>query len=196
MTKVYKSLIESATDILQGGVGVIPTDTLYGLVAKASNQSAVARLYLLKSRDGKPGTIIASSIEQLIDLGLKRQYLTAVKEYWPGAVSIIIPTSNQLAYLHLGKYSLAVRVTDKLNLLSLLDKTGPLLSSSANTPGDPPAVNIKEANNYFGDLLDFYVEGGIIKAKPSTVIRMVDDVVEVVRRGSVTINEQTGEVAK
>ncbi len=180
--------------INSGGVGVLPTDTLYGLVAKASDEAAVKRLYNLKSREQKPGTLIAANIDQLVELGLKRRYLQAVERYWPGAVSVVIPTGPVLNHLHQGKYSLAVRIPDDKELQSLLAKTGPLLTSSANQPGEAPAKNITEARNYFGDKVDFYVDGGTLEGEPSTVIRVVDDAVEVLREGAVKINAETGRI--
>lgn len=194
-TPVYQSLKEAADSIKQGELGVIPTDTLYGLVAAASNEATVNRLYALKSREAKPGTVIAYSIDQLAELGIKRRYLTAVEQYWPGPISVIIPVGFQLPYLHKGKMSLAIRIPQDENLLALLKQTGPLLTTSANHPGKAPAVNYKEARAYFNDTVDFYVDGGDrASAKPSTIIRVVDDAVEVVRAGAVTIDEETGAI--
>ena len=178
-----------------GAVGVMPTDTLYGLVCCADQQDSVARLYALKKRDNKPGTIIASNIEQLTALGLKARYLKPVQHYWPGAVSIVIPCFD-LPYLHLGKGSVAVRVVADRTLQKVLLKTGALLTSSANQPGEQPAATIEAAREYFGDAVDFYADGGDMGERhASTVIRVVDDVVEVLRQGAVRINEETGEIA-
>jgi len=186
-----------AEDYLNAGkVGILPTDTLYGLVAKASDEGAVKRLYSLKNREQKPGTLIAGCIEQLVDLGLKRRYLTAVEAYWPGAVSVVIPTGPVLGYLHQGKYSLAVRIPDNPELKELLQKTGVLVTSSANKPGEPPAKNIIEAKAYFGNDVDFYIDGGELISEPSTVIRIVDDAVEVIREGKVIIDEETGRIVR
>ena len=74
-----------------GTVGVIPTDTIYGVVARAADQEAVDRLYQLKKREHKPGTIVAANIEQLVNLGIKRRYLKAVEHLWPGPLSVEIP---------------------------------------------------------------------------------------------------------
>lgn len=180
-----------------GAVGVLPSDTVYGLVARASDAAAVKRLYDLKLREGKPGTIIAASIEQLEALGLKRRYLKAVEQYWPGPVSVIIPCGPELEYLHEGKSSLAVRIPDNEMLCGLLQQTGALLTSSANHPGEPTANTVDEARAYFGDKVDFYVDGGDLSGhQPSTVVRIVDDAIEVLRQGAVTINEETGEIEK
>lgn len=173
-----------------GGVGVLPTDTVYGLVAKASDRTAVKRLYDLKQREGKPGTIIAADVDQLEDLGLKRRYLKAVEQFWPGAVSVIIPCGAELEYLHEGKNSLAVRIPDDEKLQKLLKQTGPLLTSSANHPGEPTAMNITEAKAYFGDKVDFYEDDGNLSGRqPSTIIRIVDDAIEIIREGAVKIKE-------
>jgi L-threonylcarbamoyladenylate synthase len=176
--------------IIAGAVGVLPTDTVYGLAARASDQQAVQRLYDLKSREGKPGTLIAASIDQLVELGLKARYLKAVEQFWPGAVSVIIPCDSELQYLHEGKFSLAVRIPADKQLAMLLGKTGPLLTSSANHPGEPTANDLKQAKDYFGDEVDFYVDGGdLSNREPSTIIRIVDDAIEVLREGAVKIKE-------
>lgn len=177
-------------------VGVLPTDTVNGLVCLATNKEAATRLYSLKQREQKPGTILASSLEQLTALGLKKRYLKAVEHYWPGPVSVVIPCGPELSYLHQGQGTLAVRITSDKKLNMLMDKVGPLLSSSANQPGQPPANYIEEAWEYFGHSVDFYVDGGNMSdRKPSTVIRIIDDVVEVLRAGAVTINE-SGRIIK
>ncbi len=173
-----------------GAIGVIPTDTVYGLVARAADKEAVARLYALKSRENKPGTLIAANIEQLEELGLKHRYLKAVEQFWPGAVSVIIPAADPaLAYLHQGKMSLAVRIPADKKLNKLLQQTGPLLTSSANPPGKPEAGTIEEAKKYFGDKVDFYEDGGDLSDRqPSTVIRIIDDAIEVLRQGAAKID--------
>lgn len=177
----------------QGAIGVIPTDTVYGVVARATDHEAVTRLYELKKRDSKPGTVIAADIGQLEELGLKHRYLKAVEQFWPGAVSVVIPASDpDLEYLHRGRMSLAVRVPAGKELQSLLKKTGPLLTSSANRSGEPPAATIAQARKYFDDKVDFYVDGGDLSGRqPSTVIRILDDAVEVLRPGAVKMGDDT-----
>ena len=187
-------MFDNVNDYLRkpGAIGVIPTDTLYGVVARAEDKQAVARLYELKSREGKPGTLVAANLEQLESLGLKRRYLKAVEQFWPGAVSVVIPaTDPELAYLHQGRLSLAVRIPDDSKLLKLLEQTGPLVTSSANQPGEDPAATIEKARQYFGDDVDFYIDGGDLAGRePSTVIRIIDDAVEVLRQGAVHIDDR------
>ena len=174
-----------------GAVGVIPTDTVYGLVARAADQAAVQRLYDLKKRESKPGTVIAASLDQLAGLGIKSRYVKAVAQYWPGPVSVIVPVADPaLGYLHQGKQSLAVRLPDAEQLRKLLETTGPLLTTSANQPGQPTAETIEAAKAAFGVAVDFYADGGDMSGRQaSTIIRIVDDAVEIIRQGAVKIEE-------
>ncbi|HVU59795.1 MAG TPA: L-threonylcarbamoyladenylate synthase, partial [Candidatus Saccharimonadales bacterium] len=174
---------------------VLPSDTVYGIMARAADREAVARLYRLKHREHKPGTVIAATIDQLVDLGLKRRYLTAVARYWPGPVSAVIPCGPALAYLDQGVGGLAVRIPADAALQNLLEQTGPLLTSSANQPGEPAADTVADARAYFGNTVDFFIDGGDLSGRePSTVIRVVDDAVEILRQGAVTIDPVTGAV--
>lgn len=188
--KIFKNITSDGlvAAIQSGAVGVLPCDTVYGLVCSASNHAAVQRLYELKHRERKPGTIIASDVSQLVELGLKKRYLTPIVSYWPGAVSVVIPCGKELEYIHQGIGSLAVRVPAGSELQDLLRITGPLLTSSANLPGQPPATDIESARQYFGENIDFYVDGGDFSGHlPSTIVRVVDDALEVIRQGAVKI---------
>lgn len=180
-----------ADKLFGGSVAIMPTDTVYGICALATDHGAVARLYALKSRDKKPGTLIASSVDQLVGLGIKRRYLKAVEQFWPGALSVVVPTaSSNLRYLDLGLGTLAMRVVEDKSLVDILQRTGPLISTSANLPGCPPAHTIAEAIDYFGDKVDVYMDGGdLMGREASTIIRIVDDAVDVLRPGAVRIDE-------
>lgn len=174
--------------LLSGAIGVLPTDTVYGLVCRAGDKIAVSKLYKQKSREKKPGTVIASSVEQLAELGIKDRYLKAVERFWPNPISVVIPCSSELDYLDQGLRTLAVRVSNNTALNKLIEKVGPLLTSSANLPGETTAGNVKSAKKYFGDKIDFYVDSGDLSGqKSSTLIRIVGDTVEVLRQGAVEI---------
>ncbi len=176
-----------------GAIVVIPTDTVYGVAARAHDSAAVSRLYQLKHRHEKPGTLIAANIEQLVELGIPRRYLTAVEQFWPGAVSVVVPCPIKLDYLTQSKRSLAIRIPGDTALRAQLQQTGPLVTSSANPPGEPTAATVAQARQYFGDAVDFYQDGGDLTGRPpSTIIRIVDDAVEVLRAGAVTIDEHGG----
>lgn len=190
------SLIESADALREGQVGVMPTDTVMGLVAPAHNKEAVNRLFRIKKREQKPGTILSDSVDDLVQLGLRKRYLQAVAQYWPNPISVVIPcASTDLAYLHQGKQSLAVRIPSDTALRAVLQQTGPLVTTSANLPGQPPAKTTTEAQRYFGKEVDFYVQQEVpIEREASTVIQVLDDTIEVLRQGAVILDEETGAI--
>jgi len=172
-----------------GAVGVIPTDTVYGLAARAEDPGAVAKLYHAKHREGKPGTVIAADVAQLVALGIDADQLAGVAHLWPDALSVVLPDHPELAYLDQGVHSLAVRIPKDVQVHELLVQTGPLLTSSANMPGQPVANSIEEAQNYFGETIDFYVDNGVRpQSTPSTVIRLSEQGdIEVLRPGAVQL---------
>jgi len=150
----------------------MPTDTVYGLVVSAKSPAAVKKLYETKGRIGKPGTIIAASVEQLIELGFSERDLNLASKYWPGPVSIVLPAPKSLEYLHMGLNSLAVRIPNKEELQELLKRTGPLATTSANRPGEPTIEKIEDAESIFGNVVDIYIDGGDISSVPSEIFKL------------------------
>lgn len=173
-----------------GKVGIIPTDTIYGLAASAADPQAVTRLYALKHRERKPGTVIAASAQQLIELGVPAETVQAVSSLWPNPLSIDMLVGGNLGHLDQGTGHCAFRVVADEEVRAMLAMTGPLLTSSANDPGQPPAENLAQGQDYFGDEVDFYVDGGNRSGRlPSTVARYRGGRFETVRPGAVTIDE-------
>jgi len=177
------------TVLQDGGVGVMPTDTVYGLVARAADKAAVERFYGLKQRTHKPGTVVAASVQQLLDLGLQERYLSRVEQWWPGPLSVEVPLGDELGYLHQDTGRQAFRVVADEGLRKVLEQTGPLVTTSANRPGEPGAVNLSEAQDYFENKVDFYVDGGDLSGRaPSTIIGVEDDgAITVYRQGAVKL---------
>lgn len=180
---------EQAIAVLNdSGIGVLPTDTVYGVVAKATERIAVERLYTLKQRERKPGTIVAVSVAQLISLGISEDYLKKGEKYWPGPLSIVLSLEGKYSYIHQGVGTVAVRVVADERLRGILRQTGPLVTSSANHPGRPEATTVQEAINYFGAEVDFYVDGGDLSGRAaSTIIRVDGDKIEIIRDGAVKL---------
>lgn len=185
------SLTQAATALQNGNVGVLPTDTVYGLVAQAHNRLAVERLYRLKNRERKPGTLIAASAKQLRELGVPNELLDRLAPYWPGPLSAVLPISDRYSYLHQGLGDIAMRVVANDDIRHLLEQTGPLMTSSANHPGAPGATTMIEAWDYFQDKVDFYVDGGNLADRPpSTIVKFeANDTLKILRQGAVVLTQ-------
>ncbi|KKW20595.1 MAG: Sua5/YciO/YrdC/YwlC family protein [Parcubacteria group bacterium GW2011_GWF2_50_9] len=183
-------LLSKVIPILKsGGIAVIPTDTIYGIVARALDRKAAERLFALRRKTlRKPFVILIDRVPRLKDFGIaldagQRRFLTHA---WPGKVSIVFPCNgNKFSYLHRGTNALAFRLPNKKDLRALLKKTGPLVAPSANPEGEKPAETAAQAKRYFGARVDIYVDVGRLRRKPSTVISLVGLSPKVLREGAV-----------
>ena len=159
-----------------GGVGILRTDTLYGLVARADDEAAVQRIYKLKGRDDdKSPIVLIDGIDQMYEQpgGEMSNLLNSV---WPGPVSVIVPSNHAPTWIRRGNDSVAYRMPDDKAIRRLVRITGPLIAPSANPQGDAPAMNVDEAQRYFGDKIDFYVDGGAVTDQtPSQLILVGQD---------------------
>ena len=177
-------------DIKKGAVGVLPTDTLYGIVGQAKSKEAVKKIYNLKSRSfQKPFIILIGSFSDLrkFEINLDKKTKKLLDQIWPGKVSVVFSCqSKKLEYLHCGMKSLAFRLPTSQKLSKLLKKTGPLVAPSANPEGQKPAENIKEARNYFNQSVDFYVAGGKLKGAPSTIVEIKNGKMDLIREGKMS----------
>lgn len=176
-----------------GGIGVLPTDTQYGLVAPALNETSVERVYQVRKRSpDKPFIILISSIDdlKLFNITINQLTINYLAQIWPNPISVILPVqSNDFAYLHRGTNSLAFRIPNNTELLNLIKETGPLIAPSANIEGFPYAKTIDEAEEYFKDKVDFYDDQGKLESNPSTLIKIEDGKIEVLRQGVFQIND-------
>ncbi|HVE70072.1 MAG TPA: L-threonylcarbamoyladenylate synthase [Thermoanaerobaculia bacterium] len=155
---------EIAHALLGGAVVLMPTDTIYGLHAVASDAEAVARIAELKGRDeqAKRFIVLASSVAQLKDLGITapQETLDALASLWPAPLTAVLPRRDS---------TLAVRVPDVAWLRSLIDVAGPLVSTSANRSGEPAVDRPSALARDLHEAVDT-VDGGIRTGEPSAIL--------------------------
>ncbi len=175
-----------------GGIAVVPTDTIHGIVGSALKPEVVEKIYQLRRRAlDKPFIILIFSIKDLEKFGVKltNKQKEFLEKNWPNPLSVILPvTSEKFKYLHRGTNSLAFRMPKNKRLLELSKNVGPLVVPSANFEGEKPSENIMEAKKYFGDKVDFYVDGGKLSSIPSTIVELnKDGIFKVLRQGAFRI---------
>lgn len=162
----------------KGNIGIIPTDTQLGILTPALNKSSVEKTYKIKGRNpSKPFIILISTLKDLefFNIKLTKKQIDFLS-IWPNPISVVLDCpSPKLEYLHRGSYSLAFRLPNQNMLLKIISQTGPLIAPSANPEGFKPAKNTIEAFKYFGNNLDFYIEGSSLNTNPSTLIKLNKD---------------------
>lgn len=173
--------------LISGKIGVVPTDTIYGIIGSALKPEVVEKIYKIRKRSkDKPMIILISSIGDLDKFSIK---LTSYqKEFleknWPNPLSVVLSCDDEkFKYLHRGTNSLAFRMPNNKTLLKILKRVGPLVAPSANIEGEKAAENIGEAKNYFQDNVDFYFDQGDINSEHSTLIEFKSDSINILRKG-------------
>jgi len=164
------------TTLLSGGIAVIRTDTLYGLVARAQDEQAVNKVYDAKGRNPhKSCVILLDSPES--SYGHVDELTHDIDAYHEVPTSFLIEADDAPWYLLRENKLLAYRVPSDSGLKSLLQRTGPLIAPSANPEGADPAYTIHQAMEYFGESVDIYVEGGEVPrdTPPSRIVRVHPD---------------------
>ncbi|AZA13320.1 L-threonylcarbamoyladenylate synthase [Corynebacterium choanae] len=180
----------AAESVKDGGLVVLPTDTLYGLGVDAFNNEAVSKLLATKRRGpDMPVPVLVGSWSTI--RGLVREYSTytrlLVEAFWPGGLSIVVPQAPSLPW-NLGNTQGTVMLRMPLHpvAISLLQKTGPMAVSSANISGEPPATNIAAAQAQLGEAVDVYLDGGECPVgTPSTIVDVSTGQVRILREGAV-----------
>ncbi len=177
--------------IRDGGIGILPSDTLYGIMGSALMPETVEKIYCLRHRgEHKPMIVLIADKSELTLFGI---HPTAAQKnfytrYWPGKVSVILPCRiKRFAHVHRGTGTIAFRVPDKKPLRDFLKKTGPLVAPSANWQGEAPAKTIAQARKYFGAAIDVYVDAGRHVGSPSTVVSFQRGKVKILRQGAARI---------
>ena len=169
----------------EGGIAILPTDTLYGLHAPADNSPAVARIFDAKKRAGsQPLVVLCSSIHQVRRLGVQMDQPTAraLGELWPAPLTAILRLREPIAATA-GLSTAAVRVPDLAWLRELLESTGPLASTSVNLSGERAVYSTDEIPMELLEKVDVLLDGGTLASSASTLVDFTSEPPRVVREG-------------
>jgi len=175
---------EISATLANGGVVLMPTDTIYGLHALARDAQAIDRLAEIKGRDANPFVVIANSLDQIQSIGviLSPSNRNALESLWPAPLTAVVPLRESIAASR-GATTVAVRVPDLAWLRDLLAQTGPLASTSANVSGAAPASSPAELPRHLLASLDGIVDAGSISGKPSAIVDFTGDEPRLIRAG-------------
>ncbi len=175
----------------EGKIAIIPTDTVYGLVGDATNESVIKKIYEVKKRDkNKPLLILVSDLEMLKNYikslnGLEEKI---INKFWPGPLTILLSKNENVSNtLTSNKDSVGVRLPDKEDLRCLISKFGkPIIATSANITGKETITNVSELEPAIKDNVDLIIDDGTINAISSTIIKVQNNKIIFLREGLLT----------
>jgi L-threonylcarbamoyladenylate synthase len=182
---------EAARAALDGRLVVFPTDTVHGIGTRPDDPDATARLFEAKSRSRDlelPVLVPSRSAAREIAVFDDRAEVLALR-LWSGALTIVLPRAERSRPWDLGgdADTIGVRMPSHPLALALLERTGPLATSSANRSGEPTPVTCAEIEAVFGERVDVYLCEGTSRAGPaSTVVDLAHGEARVLRTGAVS----------
>ncbi len=183
---------EEIVNILrEGKLAIIPTDTVYGIVGDATNEETIHETYKVKKRPySKPLIIMVSSIEMLKQY---TEYLTPLEQdlinrYWPGPLTILLHKNNKISnYITNNSPLVGIRFPNNKDLITIMNNLNkPLISTSANITGTETITNISMLEDEMTKQISYIFDGGEINNNPSTIVKVENDKVIILREGYLT----------
>src|SRR3989344_3276852 len=184
--------------LAKGGIVVSPSDTVYGLLADATDEKAVKKLIEFKNRPtGKAIAVFIPDFLMLQDqVHVNEKQKKVLQELRPGPFTIILDSKHQVSrLLESERGTLGVRLPDYQFLLNLTNKFGrPITATSANLAGKSPHYSIKSLLNQLPEkkkqLIDLIIDKGKLpRIKPSTVMDLTRPRIKIVRKGDIVFSE-------
>ncbi len=186
--------IQRVVEILkQGGLIAYPTDTHYGIGCDIMNKKAIEKIYLLRQRNkNKPFSFICSDLKNISDYAKVSNYAyKTMKRLLPGPYTFILEGSKLVPKIMLTKRKTAgIRVPDHNICIELVNGLGnPVISTSAKLATGEILNEPSLIHDYLQHQLDVVIDGGPVPGRPSSVISLIQDEPEVIRKGLGDVSE-------
>jgi L-threonylcarbamoyladenylate synthase len=189
-----EAIAEAARLIASGDPVAVPTETVYGLAADATNAAAVARIYAAKGRPSFNPLIVhvtdPSAAEALGEFGGLARELA--ERYWPGPLTLVLPHRRGgplPSIVTAGLPTVAIRVPDHAAMQALLRASGrPLAAPSANASGTISPTRAEHVLNSLGGRIPLILDGGPTRVGlESTIVAVQDEKLRLLRPGPIDL---------
>ncbi len=187
-SKTFSNIIRKAVEIVRkGGIVVFPTDTVYGLMADATNEKAVEKIFKIKKRQkGKWLPVFIKDLKSAKNIAkIDKKQERFLKSVWPGKTTVVLRRKKGTKIYGVDKDTIALRIPNYALLDKLLGKIKkPLVQTSANISGKKPLNDGKETIKQFKkDKPDLIISVGRLKSvKPSKVIDIIGSKAKTLRK--------------
>ena len=185
-------LKKPAECIQRGGIVIFPTETVYGIGANALNDKAVRKIFKAKGRaSDNPLIVHISNTDMLNNLVKKVSKLEEklIKEFWPGPLTIIFDKKEIIPDIVSANLdTVGVRMPENEIARKFIEYSeNPIAAPSANISGKPSGTKIEDIIEELDGKVDYIIDAGMVDiGVESTVIRVIDDTVHILRPGKIT----------
>jgi tRNA threonylcarbamoyl adenosine modification protein (Sua5/YciO/YrdC/YwlC family) len=181
-------LIRKAIEVLQdGGIIVYPTDTVYGIGCDLFNKRAIEKIYEIKKRSMKqPFSFVCSDLSDISQYAVVSNHTYKImRHFLPGPYTFILAASRLVPKILLAKRkTVGIRVPDNKICLAIVSEFGhPIISTSVKSERNEIMTDPFDMHEELKNKVDLVIDGGILGSELSSVINLVDDIPEVVRKG-------------
>ena len=187
-----KDLNKLSYEDLKGKIICFPTDTVYGVGCLIDDEEALEKIYNLKHRDlSKPLAVLVPNKESIYKLIKNSNNLVDewIDKYWPGALTIIFNKAIHVSdNLTRGLSTIGLRMPNSKIALEVLNKFGPLATTSVNLSNTPALNDLELIKLHFGDQIDYIIEDKEVSSKvSSTVVDATKDEPVILRQGDIKL---------
>lgn len=187
-------MVEEFEEILNnGGALVLPTETVYGIFAKALDETAVNHVYQLKKRPrDKAMNLNVADYQTILEFSKEQpSYLKDLFEaFLPGPLTIILKANNKVpVWINSGKSTVGFRLPNHPLTAELIKKTGPLIGPSANISGNESGKEFASILAAFDHEVAGYEDDQAITGQDSTIVDLSGEKAKILRQGALTVDE-------
>jgi len=183
------ALDQAAQALSYGELVVAPTETRYGLLARADNQKYLKKLYGLKKRDLRQATaLFVRDLTEAAKLGrLTVVAETLFEQFLPGPLTLVLQAVPDWPAPRVVDGKIGLRCSSAATIRGLLDRLPmPLTATSANISGESETESVEELAAVFGDRVALYLDAGPLTGPASTVVDCSADPVRILREGAIS----------
>lgn len=190
-----KNIKNVAEIMINGGIAVFPTDTVYGLGAVPLKKS-IEKIYEIKKRDFSKKIIALindiSNLNEMIDETSENmdKISPVLREYWPGELTVIFKADRKFTRKFDEELeTIGVRIPKNETALEIIKNAGGIvLTTSANISGENPVTRLNSLNKEIREKADCVIEDeSALTGKPSTIVKYENGEIELLRKGNVPI---------
>lgn len=179
-----KELVEN---IKNGNLVIVPTDTVYGISADATNEEAVKKVFVAKQREKKPLIVMVSSIEMLKKYvkNINNLEQKLIDKYWPNTLTILFEKSDILSNeVTCDSPLVGVRMPNNKLLLDVMNELKvPIISTSANISGNSVITSVDMIEPELKKYISYIYDDGVKTDVASTLVKVIGNKIQILREG-------------
>lgn len=186
--KISDSQLKEVCDILEnGGVAIIPTDTLYGICCDALNVRAVEKVCRIKGLDSEKNnlSIICSDLSMASEYSrIDNTAFRVIKDNTPGAFTFLLKSASTLPKAFKGRKIVGIRIPDNAIARKIAEYSGhPIMTTSIQADDEDYMINPELIAEKYADSADIMIEGEEGNTIPSTIVDLTGSSPEIIREG-------------